>query len=384
MKVIYSTQSTVECCNGSYYNNSVNSTYKRYLVLGEDMTVICHSKNTKHPTSDEILDDRIHFAFIKKINSIDTLLKFKKSNNNIIEQQVKNTDVCVIHLPNIHGYNVIKYAEKYNKPYITVIGGCPWDGYWNYNWIGKLIAPYYYFKLRHAQEKALYTIYVTQRFLQNRYPTKGLSIGCSNVNMSTGDNNVLEQRLKKIETNNSLNQVLKIGTAAAIDVPYKGQRYIIEAVARLKSIGINYEYHLAGRGDATNLKTLVEKLGINDRVYFHGELPHGDILKFIDKLDVYAQPSKQEGLPRSVIEAMSRGCLCLGSDIAGIPELLDKEYLFKKGDVSQIVNILKNITYDKLLQQAKRNFNVAKNYDKDVLNKRRADFLLQFKKSFSK
>jgi len=89
-------------------------------------------------------------------------------------------------------------------------------------------------------------------------------------------------------------------------------------------------------------------------------------------------------LPRATIEAMSRGCLCMGSNIAGIPELLAPEYLFSKGHVNQIARILKRIDSKVLLEQAQRNFNEAKNYDCDLLNERRRKFIEEFRNSFDK
>lgn len=139
---------------------------------------------------------------------------------------------------------------------------------------------------------------------------------------------------------------------------------------------------MIGFGSNERLKAIAETEGVADEVFFHGPLPHDDVLSFMDDIDIYVQPSKQEGLPRATIEAMSRGCLCLGSRVAGIPELLEPQYLFTKGSVSEITDILRNVTQESLLNQAKRNFNKAKEYDRDVLNERRRLFIEEFKKSY--
>ena len=69
-----------------------------------------------------------------------------------------------------------------------------------------------------------------------------------------------------------------------------------------------------------------------------GQLNREEIMKWLDSIDIYIQPSLQEGLPRSLIEAMSRGCLSIGSSTAGIPELLNKSYIFKRKNVRQLVD----------------------------------------------
>lgn len=385
MKVLYSTQSVVEYDGRHYYSNPVQATYRRYLTLGEDITVFSYKKKVEQPKNDLVNDGAVQFEFAKKVNTLSAVLRGENAwNDRLAERLVLEADVCVCHVPCEHSYQVIKYAKKQGKPYLTVVCGCPWDALWNYNWKGKLMAPKAFFTLRRVMADASYSIYVTNEFLQKRYPTKGKSIGCSNVNVSTGVEGVLERRLANIRGRHDEGRVLRIGTAAAIDVPYKGQEYVIRALGQLKKEGIRYEYHLIGLGSDARLKGIAEKEGVIDCVFFHGALPHSEVLNFMDDMDIYVQPSKQEGLPRATIEAMSRGCLCIGSRVAGIPELLEDEYLFGKGCVEQIAGILRKIDYKCLVSQAQRNFEVAREYDRDVLNKRRTEFVKEFKKSFAR
>ncbi len=372
-------QSTVQYDGTYYYSNPIQSEYKRYLVLGNDITIFCHLKKVKKATHDRVDQNALKFVFAEKINSVKAILKgYSKKNDQIAREEVLKADVIAVGLPSDHGNQVIKYAKKYGKPYITTVCGCPWDTYWYYDWRGKIIAPFEYFALRKAQKEAPFSIYVSQQFLQRRYPTTGKSIGCSNVNLRTGIAEVLEKRQETIKELQSVPRVLRIGTAAAIDVPYKGQQYVIKALSELRKKGISYEYHLIGRGSSSRLEEVAKNEGVSDMIFFHGTIPHEQVLDFIDTLDIYVQPSKTEGLPRALVEAMSRGCLCLGSNAGGIPELIEPDYVFKKGCVNEIVNILKNITPESLRVQAVRNFEEAKKYDSDYLKKIRSQFIIQF------
>lgn len=378
MKLLISTQSTIEYDGNHYYGNSVKAVFNRYKYLSDDITFICHVKRVTTPTND-IIGENINFVFIKKVNTIKAVLKsYSKNNDKIAKEQVQNNDVVIVHLPSDNGYQVIKYCKIFNKPYMTVVCGCSWDALWNHGWQGKLLAPSGYFKLKKAQKESAYSIYVTNEFLQNRYPTKGQFIGCSNVNIHTGIDGVLEKRLLRVEQRARENEPLSIGTAAALDVVYKGQEYVIRALSLLKKKNLIFEYHLIGRGDFSRLKGIAVEEGVEDQVFFHGSIPHDQVLDFLDKMDIYVQPSKQEGLPRSLIEAMSRGCLCLGSRTAGIPELLEEKFVFEKGDAEMISKILGGITLKELKEQAKRNYEEAKNFDMDVLNARRKRFVLDF------
>lgn len=383
MRIIYSTQAIVQYDGVNYFSNAVQSTYKRYSIFGGEIRVLCYIKKVEKGTEDLIDKGAVSFVEMQKQNTLKSLFSAKKHNAAIVEEEVQKADICFAHIPCEHGEMVVRYSKKYNKPYMTVVVGCPWDSYWNYNWKGKFMAPGAYLSLRKTQKDAPYSIYVTNNFLQSRYPTTGQWIGCSNVNISTGVAGVLEKRIALLNARKEDHAVLKIGTAAALDVPYKGQSFVIRALALLKARGVKFEYHLVGGGKGTALKELTNELGLQDQVFIHGRIEHSKITEFLDDMDIYIQPSKQEGLPRATIEAMSRGCLCLGSKIAGIPELLDSTYLFPKGDVKEIARILENITYDECISQAKRNYEEAKAYDCDLLNKRRQEFILRFMNSFT-
>lgn len=378
MKVLYTTQGAVEKVGSHYYGDSINANYKRYMILGNEMTIACAEKEVT-TSKCSIFDDNVKFAIIHNTNSVKSFFRYNHSNIKIIKDAVKNADVLVVHLPHSMGYVAIHYAKKYKKPYMCVVCGCPWDAFWNHGLRGKLLAPFAYWKLKKIIKNAPYVVYVTNQFLQERYPTKGKSIACSNVNVNSGIEGVLPKRLSHIEECIATNRRLRLATSAAVDVAYKGQEYVIKTISKLKEQGILFEYHIIGKGDPTRLQSIVREEGVKDLVFIHGLIPHDKVIDFLDDIDIYVQPSKQEGLPRAVIEAMSRGCLCMGSDVAGIPELIEKEYLFPAGDVDAIVKILETINEDKLIEQARDNYEKAKMYDSKLLNERRKNFLLEFK-----
>ena len=382
MKILYSCQSVVEFDGTNYFSNPVLAAYHRYSVIGEDMTVLCFKKNVEIAKSDAIGIPSLRFVFVKKVNSIKAILKnYQKDNDKLVEEQVRDADICIVNLPNFHGNMVVKYAKKYHKPYMTVITGSIWDGYWNYGLRGKLMAPFAYYKMRMAQKDAPFSIYVTKQYLQSMYPTRGMSIGCSDADIKTGIEWVLEKRLLQISKIGLEKRPLRIGTVGAVNVPYKGHKYVIRAISILRKSGLVFEYHLLGKGDNTTLKQLAEKEGVLDLMVFHGQIPHEEVLSFYDDIDIYCQPSLTEGLPRSVVEAMSRGCLCIGSKVGGVPELIDDNYLFEKGDVSHIISLLCSVTPQILKENAERNFDKAKEYDINALNIIRKEFLFEFKNS---
>ena len=114
---------------------------------------------------------------------------------------------------------------------------------------------------------------------------------------------------------------------------------------------------------------------MEEDVVFLGSLTHEKMMEWYQTIDLYIQPSLQEGLPRSVIEAMSYALPCMGTNVAGIPELLEEDCLLdKKRIVNALVESLQLIRREKFIEEAKRNFEKAKLYDFDILNERRKKF----------
>lgn len=372
MNILVSTHAEVEFCNGSYYHNEMKACILRYKAIGNHLICLNIIKKVKYPKQDKLDTSDVEFIEVNKINSVKGLICLQAKNAKIVKSAVRCADLCVVHLPSFTGEQVVKYAKKYGKPCIVILVGCVWDALWNYNWKGKLLAPFRFLVTKRIMAHAQYAMYVTQNFLQNRYPCHGITIGVSDVILPAMSEKTLEDRLLRIIGNNS--KPLILTTLAAVDVPYKGQEYVIRAIAKLREEGFLYEYRLVGNGDPTYLQNVAEKLQISDHIKFYGVIQHDCITGILDETDIYILPSKQEGLPRALVEAMSRACPALGSNIAGIPELLDQDCMFKKGDVEGICQALRSFTIDKMKIQAQRNFEKAKSYELSVLEARRTQF----------
>ena len=68
-------------------------------------------------------------------------------------------------------------------------------------------------------------------------------------------------------------------------------------------------------------ENLVSKLGCSSAVHFLGHVDN--MAEFYSMADVFVLPSVAEGLPRTLIEAMAAGVLCIATSTGGIPEILD-------------------------------------------------------------
>jgi glycosyltransferase involved in cell wall biosynthesis len=218
--------------------------------------------------------------------------------------------------------------------------------------------------------------------LQKRYPfnSEAIAINASNVEIIPASKEVLVNRINIIRKKET-DEKVKIGLIGSYSSKYKGIDTAIKSLKTLIEDGIDCELLILGEGNNDWLIELSRKLDIEKKVFYQGSLPNGKkVFKWLDNLDIYIQPSLTEGLPRSVIEAMSRGLPCVASSVGGIPELIDKELIHKpKSDVDlsyKIELLLKNKKF--MIEQAKKNYANSKKYTSEVLNSRRRNFWNHF------
>ncbi|MGG5460579.1 glycosyltransferase [Clostridium sp. B9] len=370
-------------CNGVYCNTTITAEmFSRYFSVVDKLIVVIRTfnldKTYKEAKLKKVELEGLEFVEIGNLNSVKGLLIERPKYKRVIKEYVENTDMIFARMPSIISDITISIARSMGKKYMVEVGGCAWDAYWNHGISGKLVAPYMFWNELKGIRNADFATYVTEKWLQNRYPCKCPSISASNVYLEPVDESVLEKRLKKIQFKNN-NDAIVLGTAAAVNVRYKGQEYIIRAISILNKQGYNFEYELVGGGDNSYLKNLAKKLGVEEKVRFKGLLLHENVIKWIDSIDIYVQPSKQEGLPRALIEALSRACPAIGSTTAGIPELIQKDNVFKSGNINDILNKLKSIVSVDLSEIAKCNFQKAKEYELVILNNKRNEIYRKYR-----
>ena len=182
---------------------------------------------------------------------------------------------------------------------------------------------------------------------------------------------VLRRRLGHLN-----NEKTVFGTIGTLHGNTKGIQDALRALASVKDTLGPFEYRILGQGDSTRLHKLVRRLGLTENVSFDGtRTPGSAIFDWLDGIDVYLQPSLQEGLPRALIEAMSRGCPAIGSSAGGIPELLDSTVIHRPQDTVHLAKlVLKARNLDWQAENAKRNWQTAGKFHHDHLHRIRSEF----------
>lgn len=301
-----------------------------------------------------------------------------------LTKNISEVDYVIIRSSNF-GRIGAEICRKLNKPYILEVVACNWDSFWNYgNLGGKLMAPKGYFNLRKLAKHSFATLYVTENFLQNRYPTQGsITTNVSNVEIPEISEETKDNHLEFLKRQ-SPDKILRIAHLGDVATKFKGFDLALKAFYLLKKNHpeIKFEYNIVGGGDPTFIQNLIFKYDLQKEVKILGRVESGKgVFQLLDRVDLYIHPSRSEGLPRSVIEAMSRACPILASTAGGTKELIESQYLHRPGDVKKLYNdLIKVLSHlDQRLIMASANFEKSRKFERKILAQRRAEF---YTKSF--
>jgi PEP-CTERM/exosortase A-associated glycosyltransferase len=128
---------------------------------------------------------------------------------------------------------------------------------------------------------------------------------------------------------------------------YEGLDLLLAALPQLLQRRSDVRVLLVGGGpQETALRQLVERLGVADKVVFTGRVPHSDVGRYYDLIDVLCYPRHSMRLtelvtPLKPLEAMAQGRLLVASDVGGHRELIrdgETGVLFKSGSEAALAS----------------------------------------------
>lgn len=252
---------------------------------------------------------------------------FNKENTNILLYYAKVALHFRKHVKSIHPDVVISYGDFLNPISILSIRMLDFPIYVSdRSSPGKKFPFYVEFLRRRLYPKAAGIIAQTSRAADQ----KRLMIG-QNANVKIIQNPIRPVSQKRTEVKNV---VLGVGRHYHV----KGLDRLLEAFAKIEDK--SWELHIAGATgpETKNLKLQAESLKIADRTVFLGAVKDIDFVFSYSK--IFVLPSRSEGFPNALIEAMAHGLACVSFDInAGPKDIIDdglNGILINDGDVNSL------------------------------------------------
>lgn len=142
-------------------------------------------------------------------------------------------------------------------------------------------------------------------------------------------------------------------------VTKKGYDTLIDALAVLPQ-DVHWRFDHAGGGELLDdLRQQAGRVGIADRITWHGAMAQEDVLKLYREADVFVLPCRiapdgdRDGLPNVLVEAASQALACVSTDVSGVPELIDDGthgLLVKADDPKSLAAALTSVARDPALR----------------------------------
>ncbi|MFA0006066.1 glycosyltransferase family 4 protein [Vibrio splendidus] len=285
---------------------------------------------------------------------------------------LKDDALLIINYPSSTGLFLILFAYLFKLPYVVEVASDS-DQYREKrfgvlvdiasNVLGKICIP-----------KSVGALYVAQ-FLKDKWDCKnGLIL--SNVHID-------EVSSVKVFEDNRYKFI--ITTVGAISYR-KGIDIIIDELSKFDS-RYSIELNIVGPVIDEGLKKTIDSFDAdNVKINCLGILKRDRIIDLLNCSDIYIQASRSEGLPRSVIEAMSRGLPVISSNLPGLKGIVDEKYQFNLGVKGHLNDILTTVLsdYTILNEMSISSIKVSQSFHIDVTRIKRKEFYSNCRKLISR
>ncbi|MBP7796571.1 MAG: glycosyltransferase family 4 protein [Elusimicrobiales bacterium] len=164
-----------------------------------------------------------------------------------------------------------------------------------------------------------------------------------------------------------------IGSLIAL-VPHKDPLNLIRAAKIVIESNNNCFFVVGGEGPLKDESAkLIKDLGITDNFQLTGYVE--DNASFLNSLDIFILPSREEGLGSVLIEAMNFGLPLVGTDAGGIPEIIENGYngfVVPRENPQKLAEAILMLIKDKELREkfGKNSFERSKNFTSEIMAKR--------------
>lgn len=257
---------------------------------------------------------------------------------------VQNEKPDLIHSHGISENIIMGIMGNWLKiPVLATYHTNPFNKYKNERQIGKKIRRFLYELLyisiltRLVSRNFAYIMVISkelrQSFIEQGYNEKKIKVGYFGVD--TTNNNI------KLKLNWSRAPIIIFVGRLSVD---KGCDCLLRACKILAKQGESFKLYLVGNGNRKYFLDMAIKFGLKDRVFFTGF--QRDFASLLVKSDIFVLPSRGEGLPISILEAMAYGLPIIATKVGGIPELIDEGkngFLIPSGDAISLADAIRKM-----------------------------------------
>ena len=350
---------------------SYNNLWKtKYLTMCNNLNVIARlDESVKKEIC--ISGKSVNFIATYNMASIN-IIKNAKKNYKILYPVLENGELTIVRLPSLQGLLACRILQKLKKKYVIEVVGSAFESYWYHDkFKGKLMAPIIELATKRTIKKAKNVTYVTNEYLQKKYPNKYNAISFSDVKIDLDETAIDANKKKFLQA-----RKYKLGLVGPLNVMYKGHKTAIKILSLLCK-DYDCELHFLGSGDFCMWKNYAKKYGVSEYLFQDDIRSSGEEMnEWYDIINILLIPSLTEGMPRVCIEAMARGIPIVSSNVGELEFLLNHKNTFSKKDYKGMAKRIKNLFTDKTeaIKDIDINYKKCYLFSNFALNEKRNDY----------
>lgn len=372
--------------NGKYYFQSKEKYdfFYRYLRVFENIKIVTRCIQESVLKKERILldEESIEYCPIPEFHGLVQYLKKYFMVGKVINKVLEGCDAVVMQLPSTISQRIAPIVMKSGIPYAVEVVYDAQDGWVSEtNIVTKLLWKQIDILMRKICDHADGVACVTEFYLQKHYFSTKTNHFVSNYSSLALDKSFYSS--PRIYPHNKRIVIAHVANKIFYD-GRKGHKELVRAIGILKAKGIVVDVKFAAELVGDNKERLLElaqTFKVDKQLNFCGFLNRDELNKFLTTADLFVLPTKAEGLPRVVIEAMAKGLPCVSTMVSGNSELISKDYLIDYDDVNALAQKIEKFVMNSALYEevSKENYKRSLQYEASILEKKRDLFYSSLK-----
>jgi len=380
-KLLISCDDYIFSHNGKYYfkNKDSQEFYDRYMRIFPQIRIAdrCIAEDSLKAERIEISDSRIEVCPLPIFHGPKEYARKYFATGRAIRMVADGCDAAVLRLPSTVATRIAWQVMKKGIPYAVEVVFDAHDGAATAkSRLHKIIWNKIDRQMRRICRQADGVACVTEHYLQQRYYSeKPLHFVAHYSSLGLKRGFYAQPRrypdVQPMTIAHVSNQIRLDGR--------KGEANIIKALALLKREGLVVNIEFAGDdwdNSTEKINQFAKENGVTEQVKCIGFLSRQQMSEFLDRCQLFVLPTKAEGLPRVIIEAIAKALPVITTPASGNPELIPNKFMVDYDDIEGIARLIKEIvTHPDVYESAsKQNYEHSLLYEASILEKRRDAF----------
>ena len=353
---------------------------KRYLAEFEEVVLVGRLFAQEDPATRPAVGPGVSFLALPGYHGPIGFLKSLPAILKVIGTSIEPDAAYILRVPTTVPslYSLMLWIKR--VPFAVEVAADPFDGYSRQALNDHPLAPLFQFVFVHLMrwqcKAAAVSAYVTRAALQKRYPPRSAATTFDFTSIDLTPEAYAAGPREAASFDLDSPRLVLIGN---MQKSWKGHDVLLNAMKILKDQGRSTRLTVVGYGENQPLYArMAEEMGLD--VHFTGKLQNGPPIRdVLDQGDLFVLPSRQEGLPRALLEAMARGLPAVATRVGGTPELLGDDSLVPADDPAALAARIAEALADRegLARRAATNFETARRYNVGEVTKARLAFYRQ-------